>query len=69
MFKVGDIVKSKFGVMHTVAYVDDNVICFVEGCGIYTVANDPNDWTICTEEVLQEIKASCTEEVIKKLKE
>lgn len=56
MFKVGDIVKSEFGVMHTVAYVDDKYLYFVEGNGIYAVENNPADWTICTEEVIKKLK-------------
>lgn len=46
-FKIGDIVKSKYGVMHTVAYVNDEHIYFVEGKAIIEVDNEPNDWEIC----------------------
>lgn len=56
MFKVGDIVKSVFGVMHTVAYVDDKCLYFVEGTGFYAVENNPDDWTICTDEVIKKLK-------------
>ena len=50
--KVGDVVKSNFGVMHTVAHVDKKHIYFVEHDVIYAVDNNTNDWKIINKNEL-----------------
>ena len=52
--KVGDVIKSKFGVMHTVANVDEKYIYFVEDKVIYRVDNNTNDWEIVDKKELFE---------------
>lgn len=46
MFNVGDIVKSKWGAMHVIAYIDNDKIYFLEKNVIYAVDNNPEDWEI-----------------------
>ena len=52
--KVGDVVKSKFGVIHTVAHVDEKYIYFIEYEVIYRVENNTNDWEIVDKKELFE---------------
>lgn len=54
--KVGDVIKSNFGVMHTVAHVDEKYIYFVEDKAIYRVENNTNDWEIVNKKELFEVK-------------
>jgi hypothetical protein len=46
VFKVGDIVKSKWGIMHVIAHLDKDNIYFIEQNTIYAVDNNPKDWEI-----------------------
>lgn len=54
--KVGDVVKSKFGVMHTVAHVDEKYIYFVEDKVIYSVENNTNEWKVLDKKELFKVK-------------
>lgn len=50
--KVGDVVKSSFGVMHTVAHVDEKYIYFIDHNVIHAVDNNANDWKIMDKKEL-----------------
>ena len=50
--KVGDVVRSKFGITHTVAHVNKKYIYFVEHNFIYAVENNTKDWEIVDKKEL-----------------
>lgn len=56
MFKIGDVIKSKWGVMHTIAYIDEKIIYFVEGNAIYGVENKSDEWELVDKEELFGLK-------------
>lgn len=57
MFKTGDIIKSKYGVMHVIAYVDKNYIYFLDRNIVYKVENNRNDWEIVDKTLLLGLEA------------
>ena len=53
--KVGDVVESPYGQRHTVAYVTDTDLYFIEGQTTYRVENDSKEWKICSSEVISQL--------------
>lgn len=58
MFKTGDIIKSKYGVMHVIAHIDKDKIYFLERNTVYMVDNDPNEWEIVDKTTLLGLEAT-----------
>ena len=58
MFKIGDIIKSKYGVMHVIAHIDKDKIYFLERDVIYMVDNDPTQWEIVDKATLLNLEVA-----------